>query len=116
MFDNLGSNAVKFTPAGGRVSFSAGRNGDEIVVAVSDTGIGVPPHEQARLFERFFRASTAVDAAIHGTGLGLTIAAAHGGRIDVESREGAGSVFRVRLPLAERPLMSVRNGRERAVV
>jgi signal transduction histidine kinase len=75
-----------------------------VVVAVSDTGMGVPASEQRRLFDRFFRASSALERAIEGTGLGLTIARAivdaHGGAITFTSVEGEGTTFRVRLPLA----------------
>ena len=76
LLDNLVSNAVKFTPAGGRVVVAVARRGDDALVAVSDTGIGVPAAEQRRLFDRFFRASSAHERAIDGTGLGLTIACA----------------------------------------
>jgi signal transduction histidine kinase len=104
LLDNLVSNAVKFTPPGGRVVVALGASGDDVVLAVSDTGIGVPAAEQRRLFDRFFRASAAQERAIEGTGLGLTIAKAiveaHGGSIDFTSVEGEGTTFRVHLPLA----------------
>jgi signal transduction histidine kinase len=74
------------------------------VIEVSDTGMGIPAAEQDRLFERFFRTSTATAQAIQGTGLGLTIskaiAEAHGGRISFTSVEGEGTTFRIELPLA----------------
>ncbi len=102
VLDNLVSNALKFTPPGGRVSLRAHTRADEIVLEVSDTGIGIPASEQRRLFTRFYRTSSAVAAAIPGTGLGLAITAMiverHRGRVSVESREGAGSTFRVILP------------------
>jgi signal transduction histidine kinase len=101
---NLISNAVKFTPPGGSVLASSRREGDEIVVSVTDTGIGIPEDEQQMLFTRFFRASN-VRAAASGSGLGLAIAHRivehHGGSLSVTSREGAGTTFRVRLPLQE---------------
>jgi signal transduction histidine kinase len=104
LLDNLVSNAVKFTPPGGRVVVALGASGDNVVLAVSDTGMGVPPAEQRRLFDRFFRTSSAQERAIEGTGLGLTIARAiveaHGGSIDFTSVEGEGTTFRVQLPLA----------------
>jgi signal transduction histidine kinase/uncharacterized membrane protein (UPF0136 family) len=104
LLDNLVSNAVKFTPPGGRVVVALGASGDDVVLAVSDTGMGVPAAEQKRLFDRFFRASSAQERAIEGTGLGLTIARAivdaHGGSIAFTSVEGEGTTFRVRLPLA----------------
>ncbi len=104
LLDNLVSNAVKFTDPGGRVVVALRRNADGAVVTVSDDGIGIPAAEQRRLFDRFFRASTAQARAIDGTGLGLTIARAivtvHGGTVDLTSAEGEGTTFRVRLPLA----------------
>ena len=102
-FINLGSNAVKFTPAGGRVDLSARADGERVVVTVSDTGIGIPASEQSNLFQRFFRASNATHKAIPGTGLGLAIArsivAGHGGDLELESVEGRGTTIRVVLPL-----------------
>ncbi|HEV7147470.1 MAG TPA: ATP-binding protein [Pedococcus sp.] len=101
---NLGSNAVKFTPSGGRASLAAHADQDQVVIEVSDTGIGIPAKDQERLFDRFFRASNATEAAIPGTGLGLAIVRAivegHGGRLDVESVVGVGTTMRVRLPSA----------------
>ena len=100
---NLLSNAVKFTPQGGRITTRLRRADDHALISVADTGIGIPQEEQAALFQKFFRASTAQDLAIQGTGLGLSIVAgivaAHGGRIDVESAAGSGTTFTVRLPL-----------------
>jgi signal transduction histidine kinase len=104
LFDNLVSNAVKFTPQGGRVLVTIARLRDDALVSVTDTGIGVPQPEQRHLFERFFRSSIAQERAIGGTGLGLAIARAiveaHGGGMDFASVEGRGTTFRVRLPLA----------------
>jgi two-component system, OmpR family, phosphate regulon sensor histidine kinase PhoR len=101
---NLLSNALKFTPGGGRVSARAFVDGDLAVVEIEDTGIGIPHGEQERLFERFFRSSTATEQAIPGTGLGLVISKAiaegHDGRITVSSEPGSGTCFRVELPLA----------------
>ncbi|HEV7194733.1 MAG TPA: ATP-binding protein, partial [Pedococcus sp.] len=94
---NLGSNAVKFTPSGGRASLAAHAEDDRVVIEVSDTGIGIPAKDQERLFDRFFRASNATDAAIPGTGLGLAIVRAivegHGGDLSVESVEGTGTTM-----------------------
>ena len=105
-FINLGSNAVKFTPAGGRVDLSAHQDADRVVVTVSDTGIGIPARDQAQLFERFFRASNATDAAIPGTGLGLAIARSilekNLGSLRVASAVGRGSTFTVRLTAGTR--------------
>ena len=100
---NLISNALKFTAAGGRVTVRVFVDGGHAVVEVEDNGIGIPAAEQDRLFQRFFRSSIATEQAIPGTGLGLVIsraiAEAHGGTIDVRSEAGAGSTFRVELPL-----------------
>ena len=102
MLANLVSNAIKFTPRGGRVDVSLATGGDGVVVEVADTGIGIPEEERARLFERFYRAQAALDRRVPGTGLGLYIAReivdAHGGRIDVQSVVGEGTVVRVVLP------------------
>ncbi|WP_433727193.1 ATP-binding protein [Actinoplanes sp. CA-051413] len=101
---NLLANAVKFTPAGGEVRVAARREGAEIVLVVADTGMGIPAGEQKALFTRFFRASNAVRQAVPGTGLGLAIVSTvvdnHDGRIEVESAEGAGTTFTIRLPAA----------------
>jgi signal transduction histidine kinase len=100
---NLVSNALKFTPAGGSVVARAFVDGGRAVVEIVDTGIGIPLGEQSRLFQRFFRSSTATEQAIPGTGLGLVIsraiAEAHGGTIGVTSAAGEGTTFRVELPL-----------------
>ena len=99
---NLVSNAVKFTPEGGRIDVCLATEGREIVLSVADTGIGIPQHEQERLFSRFFRSTLAQERAIQGSGLGLSIAHAiveqHGGSVEVESEPGVGTTFRVRLP------------------
>ncbi|GAA3166154.1 hypothetical protein GCM10010466_66170 [Planomonospora alba] len=113
VLDNLLSNAVKYTPEGGSVTVTAGcgggaaRGGGEcrsgtVTLTVADTGIGVPAEQYPRLFDRFFRASTAVESGTKGTGLGLAITRAiveaHGGEITAGPREGGGTVFTVRLP------------------
>ena len=105
--DNLIANAVKFTPAGGRVAVTLGsvdHPDAQALVSVSDTGIGIPADELDRLFSRFFRASTATSNAIPGVGLGLTITraivGAHRGSIGVASTRDQGTTFTVRLPLA----------------
>jgi signal transduction histidine kinase len=104
VFDNLISNAIKFTPAGGSVTLRALRAGDHVNVEVEDTGIGVAADELPRLFDRFYRARTATDGNVGGTGLGLaiakTIADAHEATLDVASELGRGTTFRFRLPPA----------------
>jgi signal transduction histidine kinase len=103
LVSNLISNALKFTPAGGAVTVRVFLDGRSAVLEVADTGIGIPKGEQERLFQRFFRSSTATEQAIPGTGLGLVIskaiAEAHSGSISVESDAGQGTCFRVELPL-----------------
>ena len=101
---NLTDNAVKFTPDGGHVSVALTSTSGQAVLEVADTGIGVPAHEQQRLFDRFFRSSLAQRHAIPGSGLGLSIAHKivedHGGTLEVSSEAGKGSTFRVSLPAA----------------
>jgi two-component system, OmpR family, sensor kinase len=104
---NLLSNAVKFTPEGGQVSLSArAMDTDGVRIEVADSGIGIPAEEQPKLFERFFRASTAKEAVIPGTGLGLSIVKAiveaHGGKVDLRSEPGQGTTFAVELPTDRR--------------
>ncbi len=99
---NLASNAVKFTPAGGHVDISARADGAEIVIAVRDTGVGVPPDEQGELFSRFFNSKTAPKRETLGTGLGLYIVKqivdSHHGRVGAVSVQELGSTFTMRLP------------------
>ena len=100
---NLVANAVKFTPAGGRVGVGLEVREDGSTLQVSDTGIGIPLAEQEHLFTRFFRSSTAQRQAIPGSGLGLSIAHSvvlqHGGTIRVRSAHLEGATFTVRLPV-----------------
>jgi signal transduction histidine kinase len=102
VFDNLFSNAVKFSPEGGQVAVTLRTASGCAELCVSDSGIGIPEEEQQFLFQRFFRASSATDHDIPGTGLGLTIAKtiveAHGGSIHCDSARGRGTTFRVRVP------------------
>jgi two-component system, OmpR family, sensor histidine kinase SenX3 len=104
MFTNLVDNAVKYTPPGGRVEVVGGSEGSEIVISISDTGIGIPEGKIPRIFERFYRVDKARSKATGGTGLGLSIvrhvAQNHGGRVTVESIPGEGSTFIVSLPRA----------------
>jgi signal transduction histidine kinase len=99
---NVLTNAVKFTPPEGTVTLTGRRDGDQVVLTVADTGMGIPRAEQDALFARFFRASNAVEQAVPGTGLGLaivrTIIDNHGGRIDIDSTEQVGTTVTIRLP------------------
>src|SRR6266576_125718 len=100
--DNLISNAIKFTPEGGKVHLLIENRGTAYTLHVTDTGYGIPASEQERLFERFFRSTTASANPVPGTGWGLTIAKAniesHGGSIGFDSTEGKGTTFSVSLP------------------
>jgi signal transduction histidine kinase len=99
----LVDNALRYTPEGGRVTVDAHRNDGSAVVAVADTGIGIPRDALEHVFERFYRADGARNRASGGAGLGLSIAeqlvAAHGGRISAASVPGHGSTFTISLPL-----------------
>jgi signal transduction histidine kinase len=101
MIDNLMTNAIKFTPDGGKVTVSVGLRAETLHVEVADSGVGIPEDEVGRLFERFFRASTGTNAP--GTGLGLSIvqsiAQVHGGTVNVTSTLGVGTTFHIDLPL-----------------
>jgi two-component system NtrC family sensor kinase len=104
MIGNLLENAIKYSPAGGRVEISAEGEGDQIILRVSDNGPGIPPADQPYLFDKFFRASNTPEE-VTGTGLGLSIVKSivdnHHGRIWVDSKVGEGSTFTVVLPRAE---------------
>ena len=103
VIDNLVSNAVKYTPSGGRVEVDLSVTHERVELVVIDTGIGISVRDRNHVFSRFFRTRHAAQRSIQGIGLGLSITKAivdsHGGRIEVESEEGRGSTFRVRLPL-----------------
>ncbi|MFI1993054.1 ATP-binding protein [Actinoplanes sp. NPDC020271] len=102
--DNVMSNAIKYTPDDGQVGVAAYRDGDLIVVQISDTGIGIPAEQYPHLFSRFFRASNATQAGIKGTGLGLAVTKAiieaHDGTIAAGPATGGGTTFTFRLPAA----------------
>jgi signal transduction histidine kinase len=102
VLQNLLGNAVKYSPAGGPVEVSLDREAQEAILEVRDTGVGIPAAAQPHLFEPYYR-SSATSSRISGFGIGLfvvrEIVARHGGRTEVESTEGQGSTFRVRLPL-----------------
>lgn len=103
MILNLLDNAIKYTPAGGRVSVKLTTEVSRVEIAVADTGIGISADATARIFERFYRADRARSRSDGGSGLGLSIAKwvaeAHNGSINLESRPGAGSTFTISLPL-----------------
>jgi len=100
---NLVSNAIKFTPRGGRVTVSAICDGSKFAVAVEDTGVGIGEHDLPRLGEAFFQARASYDRKHDGSGLGLSIVKGlvqlHGGDIDIRSRLGEGTRVTVRLPI-----------------
>ena len=102
ILDNLLSNALRYTDAGGRVSVDVGSRNGDAVLEVADTGIGIPPDDLPYLFERFWRGEPSRARRTGGAGIGLAIVRelvkAHDGRIDVESKPGEGSRFRVTLP------------------
>lgn len=102
VFVNLISNAIKYTPPGGKITVSLTQEGDYLKVSVSDTGVGIPKEDLPRIFDKFYRVRTKETRQVIGTGLGLAIVKgiveAHLGRIEVKSELGKGSVFTVYLP------------------
>jgi signal transduction histidine kinase len=104
---NLISNAIRYTPAGGRVEVRLQRQRDNLLLSVRDTGVGIAPQDQRRVFERLYRVDSTRDRATGGTGLGLAIAARAarnlGGYIELESTLGKGSEFRVIVPARIEP-------------
>jgi two-component system phosphate regulon sensor histidine kinase PhoR len=105
ILDNLLDNAIKYTPAGGRVTVRWNSENAWAVVQVQDTGVGIDEDQQSRIFERFYRVDKARSRELGGTGLGLSIVKhlvqVFSGSVGVESQLGRGSSFFVRLPLAE---------------
>jgi PAS domain S-box-containing protein len=104
VLDNMLGNACKFTPEGGRIIVRLRAEGDQIVLRVSDTGIGVSRGQQERIFERFYQVDGSTRRRYGGVGLGLAlvkeIVEAHGGAVGIESELGKGAAFTVRLPAA----------------
>lgn len=105
VLDNLLSNAMKYTPDGGMIFVRGGLENGHVVLAVGDTGLGIPEKDLPFIFDRFYRVSVEAHQDREGTGLGLTIVKTivdqHGGHIEVQSRMGEGSTFTVRLPRPE---------------
>ncbi len=103
VLQNLLQNAIKYSPYGGRITLGVERAGASVVIAVSDQGLGIPADAAAQLFERFYRASNMDHWRISGLGLGLYIVKEivdrHGGTVEVQSVEGQGSTFTLRLPI-----------------
>jgi two-component system, OmpR family, phosphate regulon sensor histidine kinase PhoR len=103
VFDNLLDNAVKYSREHGEIRLQAGRRNDQIVVSVTDNGIGIGREDLPRIFERFYRADKARSRELGGTGLGLAIVKhitqLHGGRVEAESELGRGTTIRVMLPV-----------------
>jgi signal transduction histidine kinase len=97
---------VKFTPEGGRIEINARQANGSVEISVADTGIGIAPEDQPRIFEEFRQVGSDYSHKVEGTGLGLTLAKKfvelHGGRIWVESEPGKGSIFSFTLP--QKPL------------
>ena len=103
VFTNLCDNAIKYNRDGGSISVTVSRDGGDAVVSMSDTGIGIPPEHQSRVFERFYRVDKSHSKASGGTGLGLSIVKHavlyHHGTVEVHSVPGEGTTFTVRLPM-----------------
>jgi signal transduction histidine kinase len=99
---NLLSNAIKYSPSGGTITVGGSASASEVILFVSDQGIGIAPEEQAHVFEHFYRVDNASTRKTQGAGLGLflvkAVVEAHGGRVWIESSVGRGSTFSVGLP------------------
>jgi len=116
VLENLLSNALKFTPNGGTIHVSAGMEGHELVIDVSDDGPGVHPDDGTRIFEAFYQGRRPQGGPVGGTGIGLSVVAecvqAHGGSVELVRDDGPGAHFQVRLPLrraADKRLRAVAN-------
>jgi len=103
VLSNLISNAIKYSPKGGLIRVGGRVEGDEVLVFVSDEGVGIPATEQERIFDRFARVDNSLTRQTPGAGLGLflvkAVIEAHGGRVGVESQPGQGSTFNFTLPV-----------------
>ncbi len=107
VLENLVTNAVKFTAPGGRVEVRVTESRSMGVIEVHDTGVGVSPEERTRLFDRLYRAPSAIAAQKQGAGLGLSIVRAiveaHDGWVELDSELGVGTVVRMAVPYAATP-------------
>jgi signal transduction histidine kinase len=107
VLQNLLHNAIKYSPEGGAIVLAVGQEAGTAYLRVTDQGIGIPAEALPHLFGRFYRAANVDALAISGLGIGLhvvqQIVVLHGGEIDIESREGVGSTFTVRLPCVQPP-------------
>ncbi len=105
LFLILVDNALKYTPGGGAITIQGANNGAEVVVSVTDTGIGIAPADLPHIFERFWRADKVRSRQAGGAGLGLSIASQiaeqHGAALEARSDLGCGSAFTLRIPKAE---------------
>ncbi len=103
VLNNLITNAVNYSPGGGRVEVTVRRRGDNLEIRVSDTGVGIPPEELPKIWDKFYRVKHPETRQVMGTGLGLAITRgiveSHQGTIDVESTPGEGTTFRILLPI-----------------
>ena len=104
---NLLNNAIKYSPEQKAIKVGLRREGDRVLLSVSDHGIGIPRAEHRRIFEKFYRAETSLVHTTKGSGLGLAlvqhITEAHGGRVELVSAPGEGSTFTLSLPVAPEP-------------
>jgi signal transduction histidine kinase len=107
MLDNLLGNALKFTPEGGRISVGMSRQEDEVLLVVSDTGIGISPDNLDKIFQRFYQVDGSSKRRYGGVGLGLAlvkeIVESHDGAVSVASEVGQGTTFRISLPAVTSP-------------
>ena len=103
IFNNLVSNAINYSPEGGRVTITAQGLGEYMEIKVQDTGVGIPPEEIPKIFDKFYRVKSPKTRQVIGTGLGLAIVKgiveAHQGTVDVESTVDKGTTFRILLPV-----------------
>jgi two-component system phosphate regulon sensor histidine kinase PhoR len=105
VFNNVIGNAIKYTPPQGRIVIGASPREDAVTVSIADTGIGISPEDQGKIFDRFYRVRRAETEQIDGTGVGLSIVKrlveAHHGQIGLESTVGQGTTFYISLPLTQ---------------